>query len=301
MNYFIYPMKYMRITQSYNGTTSHKLHWYNSKNYKDYPIDDGGRDTGRDGIYCPCDEMIVTEIKGVGNNKVTNTIWLVSTTKVKTPTFNDIAFMTLTHSNDSDFKNIKVGTKFKRGELIVKEGTNVNVPNHIHMTFGRGSSKGWVTNSNKKVVIKGDTKKPEEVCYVDTSFTIIKNAGGIKWINKPEIIGTPVKRDVYLDQIKINVSNLRARTSPDGEILGYVSKGIYNILDSKTTNSYTWYKIENFWVAYSNDWANIFEKKEKEIIKENIENKETLKKDNNTNKLNIWQLILEFFKKLFRL
>ena len=56
MNYFVYPMKYMRITQSYSGTASHKLHWYNSKNYKDYPIDDGGRDSGRDGIYCPCDE-----------------------------------------------------------------------------------------------------------------------------------------------------------------------------------------------------------------------------------------------------
>ena len=89
MNYFVYPMKYMRITQSYSGTASHKLHWYNSKNYKDYPIDDGGRDSGRDGIYCPCDEMVVTQIKGVGNNKITNTIWLVSTTKVKTPTFND--------------------------------------------------------------------------------------------------------------------------------------------------------------------------------------------------------------------
>ena len=87
MNYFVYPMKYMRITQSYSGTASHKLHWYNSKNYKDYPIDDGGRDSGRDGIYCPCDEMVVTQIKGVGNNKITNTIWLVSTTKVKTPTF----------------------------------------------------------------------------------------------------------------------------------------------------------------------------------------------------------------------
>ena len=69
---------------------------------------DGGKDGGREGIYCPCDEMRVTAIKGVGNKNITNTIWLVSTTKVQTPTFNDYAFMTLTHSNDSDFKNIKV-------------------------------------------------------------------------------------------------------------------------------------------------------------------------------------------------
>ncbi|MDD6879093.1 MAG: hypothetical protein PUD59_02555, partial [bacterium] len=188
MNYFIYPMKNMRITQNYNGSTSHKLHWYNSKNYKDYPIDDGGVNSSREGIYCPCDEMKVTAIKGVGNSKITNTIWLVSTSKVQTPTFNDYAFMTLTHSNDSDFKNIKVGTVFKRGNLIVNEGENVNVPTHIHMTFGRGSSNTWVTNSNGKTVMKGNTLKPEQVCYLDTSFTKVIKNGGISWQKKPIVI-----------------------------------------------------------------------------------------------------------------
>lgn len=312
MNYFVYPMKYMRITQSYSGAASHKLHWYNSKNYKDYPIDDGGRDSGRDGIYCPCDEMVVTQIKGVGNNKITNTIWLVSTTKVKTPTFNDYAFMTLTHSNDSDFKNIRVGTKFKRGQLIVNEGTNVNVPNHIHMTFGRGSSNNWITNSNKKIVIKGNTKKPEEVCYVDTDFTIIKNTGGIKWVTKPVNIGTPISRDTTKDQLKINASNLRARETPDGKILGYVNVGTYNILDTKTTNKYTWYKIDYFWVAYSSDWAT--------LLKKEIKNPTPPKEDNNSSKdnnddvpkneevpnkdkkrRNIFTIIIEFIKKLFKL
>ena len=300
MNYFIYPMKYMRITQSYNGTISHKLHWYNAKDYKDYPIDDGGKDKTRDGIYCPCDEMKVTRIKGVGNNKITNTIWLVSTSKVKTPTFNDYAFMALTHSNDIDFKDIKVGKIFKRGDLIVKEGENINVSTHIHMSFGRGSSNDWIYNSNDKLVIKGDTKKPEEVCYIDKDFTVIKNDGGIKWVNKPVYLGSPVKKNDSLNQIQINTTDLRARKTPNGEILGYVNKGIYNIIEKTSEKSYTWYKVENFWVAYSKDWAKVFLKRDDtQIIEQDKE--EVVTENVKENKKSIWIRIIEFFKKIFGL
>ena len=301
MNYFIYPLRNMRITQNYSGNTSHKLHWYNSKNYKDYPIDDGGKDGGREGIYCPCDEMRVTAIKGVGNKNITNTIWLVSTTKVQTPTFNDYAFMTLTHSNDSDFKNIKVGTKFKRGELIVREGENVRVATHIHMTFGRGSSNSWIYNSNKKLVIKGNTKKPEEVCYIDTNVTTIKNSGGIKWVMKPKYIGIPVSRNTKVDQIEIKATNLRVRKEPglSSKIEGYINKGIYNITSTATKDKYTWYKIDNYWIAFDKKWAVIYKKEETSNV--------PIKKDDDKEefviteeKKNLWQKILELLVKIFK-
>lgn len=262
MNYFVYPLKNMRITQNYNSNVSHKLHWYNSKDYKDYPIDDGGANTSREGIYCPCDEMRVTAIKGVGNKSITNTIWLVSTTKVNTPTFNDYAFMVLTHSNDSDFKNIKVGTTFKRGQLIVKEGENVNVATHIHMSFGRGTSNGWIYNSNKKLVVKGNTKKPEEVCYLDSKFTNVKNKGGIAWVNKPVFVGSPVSRNKNSNQIKINVENLRARDNPNGKIVGYINKGIYNYTKKQNKSGYDWYNVEKYWIAYDKSWSVLYPKKE---------------------------------------
>lgn len=289
MNYFIYPLKNMRITQNYNGTTSHKLHWYNSKDYKDYPIDDGGKNTGREGIYCPCDEMKVTAIKGIGNKSVTNTIWLVSTTKVQTPTFNDYAFMTLTHSNDSDFKNIKVGTVFKRGQLIVYEGENVNVSTHIHMSFGRGTSNNWISNSNKKWVIKGSTKKPEEVCYLDKSFTNVINKGGINWIEKPITLGTPVKKDITKNQIEVLINNLRARKEPNGEIVGYIKKGIYNYTDSKVKDKYTWYKIENYWIAYDKSWSIIY-------LKENIKKIDNNKIDADT--INLINKLIQILSKI---
>ena len=92
-NYMIYPLKNMRITCRYDEG-SHKNHNTNVIDGNiDYPIDDAGKDTGRDPIYCPCDEMRVTAIKGVGNPSITNTIWLVSTSPVITPTFTDIAYL----------------------------------------------------------------------------------------------------------------------------------------------------------------------------------------------------------------
>ena len=78
-NYLIYPFKVMRITQNYNGTTSHKPHTTGKP--KDFPLDEGGKDGGRDGFYCPCDELEVVKIYGVGN-KGTNTFWVQSTTPV---------------------------------------------------------------------------------------------------------------------------------------------------------------------------------------------------------------------------
>lgn len=179
-NYMVYPMKYMRITCRYDDG-SHRKHCVDVSNGNiDYPIDDGGSDIGCDPIYCPCDEMKVTAIKGVGNSS-TNTIWLVSTTPVVTPSFIDIAYVSLIHSNDSDFYDIKVGDVFKRGEINCYEGMDGTIANHIHITCGRGSSNDWVQNSNESWVIVGDSKRPEEVFYVDNNFTKMIWDGHLKW------------------------------------------------------------------------------------------------------------------------
>ena len=41
--YLTYPFKTMTITQSYTGSTSHYPH--TKGNYRDYPVDEGGKDT----------------------------------------------------------------------------------------------------------------------------------------------------------------------------------------------------------------------------------------------------------------
>lgn len=261
-NYMIYPMKTMKITQNYLGKTSHLPH--TTGNPKDYPIDDGGKDSGRDAIYCPCDEMKVTNIKGYRNPKVTNTIWLVSTTKVITPTFEDICFMTLTHENDSDLQKIKIGDTFKRGEIICYEGSDGATANHIHIVVGKGSSSDWVKSTTGSWVIKGDTKKPEEIFFIDRNFTSVMSTGGLNFRYLNNTVGTPTNKDSSKEQVNVLVDNLNARenASTTSKSLGYVKKGIYDVIDKVKLENEEWLEIENFWIYYNPTWMEYYSKKE---------------------------------------
>ena len=263
-NYMTYPMKYMRITCRYDEA-SHKKHCINVADGKiDYPIDDGGKDTGRDPIYCPCDEMKVTAVKGVGNSS-TNTIWLVSTSPVITPTFTDIAYMSLTHSNDSDFKNIKVGDTFRRGNIICYEGTDGATSNHIHLTCGRGSSNNWTQNSNGSWVIVGDSKKPEDVFYIDRSFTQELWGGYLIWKDLPQInkVGNPVSRNENVNQVEILVDDLDAKSeaSIDSTSYGYINRGIYNVIEEIDNDNYHWVKVDDYWITIKDGMTKYYAKK----------------------------------------
>lgn len=187
-NYFTYPCKVMRITQSYTGTTSHLPH--TTGNPKDYPIDEGCEDSGRGYMYCPCDEMVIKRITGV-QARGTNTFWLESTSEVD---FADgtkgFATLLVTHPNDDDLKKFKVGTKFKRGDKICREGNDGATGYHFHISAGKGKFKetGWRKNSKGKWVLTTTDKsyKPEKLFFVDKSFTKIVNSKGLKFVEVPK-------------------------------------------------------------------------------------------------------------------
>lgn len=188
-NYLIFPMECMNISQGYTGQTSHKPH--NSVSPKDYPLDIAGKDAGRDYFLCPCDEMEVKRLYGVGSNG-TNTIWLQSTSKVIfADGTEDYCCIMAIHPNDDDLKKIQKGQKFKRGERVFREGTDGQATgNHIHMAVGKGkmTGSGWVQNSNGKWVITtaGGAMKPENAFFVDEKVTtrVIKK-GSISFKKKP--------------------------------------------------------------------------------------------------------------------
>jgi len=183
MDKFYFPMETMRITQGPYGEASH--HQHNLGTPKDYPIDCAGVDGNKSACICPT-EMKVTAIKGVGN-VTTNTIWLVSTQKVKTPTFTDYVFMTLTHWNDNDSaikKHNKVGSIIKKGEIICYEGNDGATGNHLHICCGRGYSDNWAKNTKGKLVIVGDNKLPNDVMYRFTRLTTrVMDNGGLNWVS----------------------------------------------------------------------------------------------------------------------
>lgn len=62
----------------------------------------------------------------------------------------------------------------------------------------------------------------------------------------------PVERNESVDQIETTDDSLRIRTKPslNGDIVGYVGIGYYNVLSQQEADGYTWYEIaKNRWCA----------------------------------------------------
>lgn len=254
MNYLIYPTKVMGISQSYLGTYSHTKHYKGVP--QAFPIDEACNDSGREYFYCPCDEIEIKRIYGIGA-KGTNTIWLQSTSKVVTPTFTDYVTIMVIHPNDDDLSKLKVGQKFKRYEPMFREGVDGQATgNHFHFSisksmFSQLSGSGWVQNSLQAWVMDKNNKKPEDCFYVDPTFTTIKRNQGIKFT---KLYGQPIIKDINKRQVEVFVDDLRLRKEPNGEILGFIKRGIYDILEEKDG----WLKIKDGYIG-KGKWLSIYE------------------------------------------
>lgn len=219
-NYLIYPCKTMRITQSYSGTTSHKPHTTGTP--KDYPIDEGCSDAGRDYICCPCNKMKIKRIYGVGTAG-TNTIWLESTSKICfADGTKDYCTMLITHPDDADLKKLKVGQLFTLKEKICREGKDGTSACHFHISVGKGKFKGngWTKNSSGKYVLttaKGACK-PEKLFYIDPDFTKVIEDKGLNFKLLPSYtVGT------Y--RVNTDVLNIRSGAGTGFKKKGALIKG----------------------------------------------------------------------------
>ncbi len=175
----------MNITQSYKQG-NHVPYWKNAtKGRAEYPTDNAGMDSGRDFFRAPCDCKI-TYIDARNSKNWTNKMILVSTKKVETPGYGvKQIYFKIVHFLYSDVKDygLKKGKKFKQGEVICAEGKdNYSTGNHIHMTQGIGYASKNVSNGNGKLSANGDGKYPENIFFIDRSYTKkIINDGGLKW------------------------------------------------------------------------------------------------------------------------
>lgn len=187
-NYLIYPTKTINITQTY----SQGNHASNSNGSPaDFPTDEACDDTGRSWFYCPCDQMKIVRIYGVGTTGI-NTIWMTSTSKVDMPCGSDYVTIMVEHPEDDDLKKLYVGQTFAHGEQMFREGGNgakgaSTYGNHFHISVGTGQIKGtgWVANSKNAWVLSttGANKKATEVFYLDGQK--IRNVGFYSFKNKP--------------------------------------------------------------------------------------------------------------------
>ena len=266
--YAIYPFEYMGISQRHD-TGNHKPHWYNSKDYSDKPIDEACKDTGRS-YFVPQNDFIVEEVIGRDDSDTrayTNSVRLKSKNKLVSPidpNKEEYLYLTLTHMNEDNLRQIRVGQELRKNSRYLLEGTDgKNSGNHFHITMNHGRYYNIHTNSNGALCfVYEKSLLPDEAFYIDKSFTTIKNSAGYNFKEVPiEKVGTPVLRDIKVEQVEIVVDNLRARNKPNGAILGYINKGIYNVLERVINGEYEWFKVENdIWIAYNNNWGKLYEK-----------------------------------------
>lgn len=264
MEYFTFPMETLNVTQTYLGKVSHYPHTTGTP--KDYPIDIAGIDEKQSAIFARVPLRVVAK-RGIGNSKVTNTVWLETVDKVITPTFTDVAWMTLTHFNDGDtaMQKWNVDSVIPKGSIICYEGKDGASANHIHLVCGKGKCSNWVESTTGKWVMDGDSLPPEQVLYIDDNFTTtIKNTGNLKWLYLPKYIGIPVIRDHKINQLEVLVSKLNVREDHDtsAKSLGYINLGIYDYTETYQDQNYTWYHILEGWIADDGSWLIIYPKED---------------------------------------
>jgi len=149
-------------------------------------------------------------------------------------------------------------------------------------TGSYNNANTWTVNFRDPVEVKGKDYKPVagdivvydwqdlgHVIFMETDTTTSEYRKGdpnsFRYARfgdfKSEILGylhcpydpvLPIGRDTGRDQIETTDPDLRIRLLPslDGEIVGHVQIGFYNVLDKKEADGYTWYEVEkDRWIA----------------------------------------------------
>ena len=221
---YIYPVsRYLKITQIY-----HSNH---------LGLDFGWHDMSPSFIHQPivacADGVVVAAVDGYGNTYPYNKIY-GNYVDVKHPDGNYTRYAHLMKGTVC----VKVGQNVSQGQVLANEdNSGYSNGEHLHFEFQKG---GWG---------KAYSVDPMPYLYVfDKSIYINPSS---KWYDRIQIGNpypvTPVTRNTRVNQIEVALDYLRCRSEvgTDQPILGYVPRGIYNVLSRKDRPDYTWYEIED--------------------------------------------------------
>ena len=205
---------------------------------------------------------------------------------------------TLHSGVDYGTNNMKLPTYAIESGKVVKTGYSNTSGNYVYVNYPRLNKNALYQHLDSISVKVGEVVSSETIIgYVGSTGQVTgihlhfgffpsvdQNKGWYdkRWEDfekyeyvKPIItLGEVDDRDLSELQIEVLVDNLRARKDPNGEVLGYIRKGIYTVLDSKVDGDYTWYLVsDNLWIAYDPSWANLYfnsnqEELENEILEE---------------------------------
>lgn len=260
----MFPLKYMNVTQGVDGSYSHK---------GSYAIDFGHRGY-KEKVYAPFTGVI----KQISLNNG-NAVYLESVDKVLWADMT-VDYMTVMFMHDDDVSNLSVGQVIKQNEVFYEQGTAGWATGiHVHIEVGKGKFRdnGWSRNGLGTFMIN-DAVHPVKAFFIDDAIEISKD-GGYKWV---KLMGNPINRNETIRQIEVLVDDLRCRLTPNGQILGFINRGMYNILDAKQEEDYLWVLVEeDHWIAHSEEWSKLYPIEADDIMDKitNLEQENKLLKD----------------------
>lgn len=234
---FKFPMEYLRVTQGELDSYSHG---------GSLAMDFGGKDTGADKLYCPCD-MVVKRCRQNANGEM----YLESISPVKfADGTTDYARLLCVH--DSAF-NATEGSILKQGDYFYDEGgMGSGNPNkfgtHCHIEAGKGKWKSCTQSPNSKGVYVIENQSHLYDLFILGNDVQILNGGGYNW-----------KTVAYIENEKVK--------QPDGTMLAADFSKHQGVID--------WSKIQNRGiikaVGLRTGYGDSIEGKEDEQFKSNMQ------------------------------
>ena len=236
MKYNKLPLKKLGITSTWEehisrGTRGQDFGWFDYEGEPIYAMNDG----------------IVMDIGK--NSSAGNYVW------IKHEFVNNDMWSRYLHIKDGGTK-VKVGQKVTRGqEIAIMGNTGESTGTHLHFEIWV-VPKGWKFNWNDRAKYS----KPS----TDNAFAFDGQYIGTNPNNKviTKVLGTSkqVKRDTTKNQIEVVGEFLRARkgAGTNQTILGYIDFGIYDYIETKTANNYTWYNLGFCWIAGTKEDTKIY-------------------------------------------
>lgn len=211
VQYAMYPNEIMNITQSINGSYSHK---------GTNAIDDAQANTGISNGYAPCDMVCVATDYVNGN-----AMFWQSVNPVKTRNYGVThIYMMVIHDNTA---NAYKGMTIRQGQQLFSEGTAGNATgNHNHIEVGIGQFHGMYVLNTYGIYMMPGNVNPADVFYIND--TQILNNGGLNWATIPLEAANPTKSDLIQEDgvATMTVDSVQARLNgPNGNVVRKYNTG----------------------------------------------------------------------------
>lgn len=197
-------------------------------------------------VYAPADGEVVAIDDGWGNTWSSGVANWGNYIKIKHA---DGVYTLSAHLLKGSFK-VKVGDKVKRGQTVAQMN-NSGYSNGCHVHFelyNGGSGTGYRVDPLKYCYAYPEDHVGDEHYNDGTAYHIMR-------YTPVKTVGNPVPRNKMVNQLEVITDTLRARKDAglNGEVLGYVNVGIYDVHGITEKDGYTWYQIDEFWCANNKD------------------------------------------------